>query len=364
MYESIYTNTDGAWVSWRDGALTRTTDSRRGENLNLTFVKKKELNVGLEAALFDNRITFKSSFFMSKMEGNVIQASVLYPNYFTTGWPESSFIPYVNYNDDKRIGFDFDLKLNKKMGKVDLSLGFTGMYYNTSASKRAEMFEDEYQNRKGKPLDAIWGLQNEGFFTDDTDIANSASQTFGEVQPGDIKYKDQNADGIINSQDEVYLGKAGWSGAPLTFGINLTAKWKNLTFFALATGQTGAYAMKNNSYFWIDGEDKYSIEVRNSWTEATKDTATYPRLTTFNSDNNYRSSDFWMYSTNRVDIAKVQVSYDFPKKMFQKSFINTLGVYLSGANLLTLSSNRDIMEMNIGSAPQNRSYNLGVKALF
>lgn len=364
LYESIYTQTDGAWYSWRDGALNRTTDSRRGENLGLTFVKKKELNLGLEAAFFDNLITLNSSFFTSKLNGNVIQASVLYPNYFTTGWPNSSFIPNVNYNDDQRIGFDFDLRFNKKIGDVDFALGVTGMYYDTKASKRSEMFEDEYQNRTGKPLDGIWGLQSEGFFADAADIANSPNQTFGQVQPGDIKYKDQNGDGVINTQDEVFLGKAGWAGAPFTFGVNLTAKWKNLTFFALATGQSGAYSMKNNSYFWMDGEDKYSVEVRNSWTEETKDIATYPRLTTFNSDNNNRSSDFWMYSSNRIDLSKVQISYDFPSSMFQNSFVSKLGVYVSGANLLTISRYRDIMEMNIGGAPQTRFFNLGVKALF
>ncbi|PKQ43584.1 SusC/RagA family TonB-linked outer membrane protein [Confluentibacter flavum] len=364
LYESIYSQTDGAWYSWRDGALNRTTDSRRGENLDLTFAKKEELNVSIEASFFDKSITLNSSFFTSKVSGNAIQASILYPNYFTTGWPNTSFIPYVNYNDDNRIGFDFDLRLNKSFGQVDWSLAFTGTYFDTKASKRAEMFEDDYQYRKGKPLDAIWGLQNEGFFMDATDIANSPSHTFGQIQPGDIKYKDQNGDGIINSQDEIYLGKAGWSGAPFTFGVNLTAKWKNLTFFALATGQVGAYSMKNNSYFWMDGEDKYSIEVRNSWTEATKESATYPRLTTFNSDNNYRSSDFWMYSSDRLDLSKVQISYDFPESMFKNAFINKIGIYVSGANLLTISRYSNIMELNIGGAPQSRFYNLGVTASF
>lgn len=115
-------------------------------------------------------------------------------------------------------------------------------------------------------------------------------------------------------KDEVYLGKAGWNGAPFTYGVNFTAKWNNFTFFTIVTGQTGAYGMKNNSYYWIDGEDKYSVNVRNSWTEETKDTATFPRLTSLNSDNNYRSSDFWIYSTNRIDLSKVQITYDFSKK--------------------------------------------------
>lgn len=364
LYESIYTQTDGAWFSWRDGSLNRSTDVRRGENLSLTYAQKHEVNVGIEASFLRKLITFNGTFFANKIKGNVIQARVLYPSYFTTGFPNSSFIPNINYNDDERIGFDFNVRVNKKVGQVDLSLGVAGSYYDTKASKRAEQFENSYQNRQGKPLDAIFGLKNEGFFVDNVDIANHASQTFGQVKPGDIKYKDQNNDGVINAQDEVYLGKYGWSGSPFTAGVNFTAKWKSLTFFALATGQFGAYAMKNSNYFWVDGEDKYSEVVRNSWTVANQATATHPRLTTGNNDNSYRTSDFWMYSTNRIDLARVQITFDFPKSIIKNSFINELGIYANGSNLLTLSPERKTMELNVGGSPQTRFFNLGVKAVF
>lgn len=364
LYESIYNQTDGAWFSWRDGALNRSTDARRGENLNLGFAKRKELSAGLEGVFFKNLITLNTNFFVNEVTGNVIQPSTLYPNYFVTGFPNTSFLPYINYNNDKRIGFDFDVRFNKKVGNVDLALGFTGTYLNTEASKRAELYSDSYQNRQGKALDALWGLRSDGFFKDALDISSSPSQTFGQVKPGDIKYIDQNGDGVIDTRDEVYLGRAGWNGAPFTFGINFTSKWNNFTFFTIFTGQTGAYALKNSSYFWMDGEDKYSINVRDSWTEANKDTALYPRLTSLNGDNNFRSSDFWMYSTNRINLSRVQLTYDFPKKMLQKTFFNELSVYALGSNLVTFSQNRDVMELTIGNTPQTRYYNLGVKALF
>ena len=129
-------------------------------------------------------------------------------------------------------------------------------------------------------------------------------------------------------------------------------------------GRFGAYAMRNNSYFWVDGEDKYSEVVRDRWTPETSETATYPRLTTTTSNNNFRSSDFWMYSTDRFDLAKVQVSYNLPKTMFNKSFVQEIGVYVGGTNLLTVSPEREILELSVGGAPQNRFYNLGIKAIF
>ena len=363
LYQGYYTG-QGSWFGWKDGTGIQATESRRGDNPNMTFPKREEISIGIEGSFFKKLLTLQGTFFANKITGNITQASVLFPSYYTTGWPVSSFIPFVNYNDDKRAGVDFSATVNKKLGEVDWSLGVAGTYYKTTASKRAEVYQDSYQNRQGKPLDAIWGLQNLGFFNDQDDIKNSPSQTFGQVKPGDIKYKDQNGDGVIDTRDEVFLGRGGWFGAPLTLGVNLTAKWKNLTFFALATGRFGAYAMKNNSYFWVDGEDKYSVVVRDRWTTDTKATAKYPRLTTFNSDNNFRSSDFWLYKSNRFDLGKVQISYDMTSMLKNKKFVKELGIYVSGFNLLTISGERETMELNIGSAPQTRLYNLGVKALF
>lgn len=364
LYQGYYTYTDAAWYSWRDGGLVHTFDRRRGDNPDLTFPKRKEINFGVEASFFRKLITLNGSYFSSRITGNIVQPSILYPSYFSTGWPVYSDVPYVNYEEDKRSGFDFYLGLNKKIGQFDCSLGISGTYYDTKAVKRAENFEYAYQSRVGKPLDGLWGLQNEGFFMSDAEIAEAPTQSFGEVKPGDIRYKDQNNDGVIDPKDEVFLAKGGWYGAPFTTGVNLTLTWKNVTFFAMGIGRFGGHAMKNNSYYWVDGEDKYSVVVRDRWTEETKDFATYPRLTTNNSDNNFRSSDFWMYSTNRFDLAKVQLSYKLPENLLKKGFIHELGLYVSGSNLLTISPERDALELNVGQAPQNRFYNFGVKALF
>lgn len=363
MYQGYYT-VAGSWYGWKDGTGIQATESRRGDNPLMTFPKRKEITVGLEGLFLNRALGLNATFFTNRISGNIIQASVLFPSYFSTGWPVSSFIPYVNYNEDQRMGFDFGATLNKKSGEVQWSLGVNGTFYETKAVKRAEVFEDEYQYRQGKVLDGIWGLQNLGFFRDQEDIDNSPSQTFGQVKPGDIKYKDQNGDGIIDTRDEVFLGKGGWFGAPFTAGLHFTAEYRNFSLFVLGTGRFGANGLRSSAYFWVDGEDKYSVVVRDRWTEATKETATYPRLTTLNSDNNFRTSDFWLYKTNRFDLSRVQLSYDLSSLLKNRKRLRELGIYVSGANLLTLSPHREIMELNIGSAPQTRFYNVGIKALF
>lgn len=365
MYTANYTQAQGAWWGWYDGAVERSTNSLRGSNEDLTFIKRKEFSVNARTSLWHNLINADASFFINSMEGMIVRPSTVFPNYFFTYWPEASFIPYLNYNNDKRIGFDFNVKFNKRIEKVDLSLGVSGTYYDTEATQRDENYEWAYQNRVGHPVDGIWGLQCEGFFQDQEEILNSPEQKFGgTVKPGDIKYVDQNKDNVIDEKDEVFLGRGGWYGTPFTLGVNLTAKWNNFTLFVLGTGNYGAYGLKNSTYYWIYGDRKYSEVVRGRWTEGTKKSATFPRLTTESGSNNFRNSDFWLYKTDRFNLAKVQLTYDLPKHMLRNFFLHEVSCYVSGSNLLTVSDEREILEMNITSAPQTRFYNLGVKVVF
>jgi hypothetical protein len=111
----------------------------------------------------------------------------------------------------------------------------------------------------------------------------------------------------------------------------------------------------------MDREAKYSVNVRGRWTPETAATATHPRLTSLSSANNAAASTFWIYSTDRFNLRKVQITYDFPQEMFEGKWVKALSVYLNGNDLLTISKNRKLMETSVGYAPQTRFYNLGVK---
>ena len=363
LYESVWTQNDG--YAWYDGPAGKYSISTRSQNNDLSFIKRKEFSVNLKTSLWNRLITADASFFINSMEGYLINQPTFYPSHLNTGYPAASFMPIQNYNNNQRVGFDFSINANKRFGDVDLSLGVAGTYYDTKITKRDELYDEAYRYREGRPIDGVWGLQSAGLFQSKEEIENSPEQKLGStVQPGDIKYVDQNGDNVIDDKDEIFLGKGGWYGAPFTLGINFTAKWKNLTFFVLGTGNFGAYGLKNSSYYWVDGDDKYSAIVRNRWTPETAATATYPRLSARSSGNNFRSSDYWLYKTDRFDLAKVQITYDLPKRILRNTFINELSAYVSGANLLTISKERKHMEMNVGSAPQSRFYNIGVKAVF
>jgi hypothetical protein len=277
-----------------------------------------------------------------------------YPNYF------SDFVPYTAYNSNQYTGFDILVNLNKKIGQLKLNIEATATYVNSKVKERDELFADDYQNRIDKPVDAIFGLISDGFFADETEIANHPVQAFGDVQPGDIKYIDQNGDNIINERDAVEIGR--WS-APFHYGLNVSLSYKNFTIFVLGTGSAGGNGMKDNDYFWVQGDDKYSEIVLDRWTEDTRTAATFPRLSSVQNNNNFRYSDFWMYKTDRFDISKIQLSYDLPINS-TKSFIKQFGIYVSGSNLVTISKNKDILDLVTWSSPLMRYYSLGIRGNF
>lgn len=372
MYKG-YFNNQGGWFQWRDGSGGgNTTGSVRGDNPELSFIQRQEFRVGLDASLLNGLLSLNTHFFVQKIRGLLTQgASTVYPSYFNLN-ENNSFLPWLNYNNDKRTGIDFSVSANKKFGDWDVTMGVVGMYMATEASRRDEVHGYDYLYRGGRPIDASFGYVYEGFFQDQEDIDNSPRQTFGTVRPGDLKYKDINGDGVIDTNDQIDLGT---SGSPFYYGMNLTLKWKNFTLFAMGTGESGGIGYKNSSYYWNRGTSKFSDVVWERWAYYTdpntgevvdtRATATYPRLTTTNGDNNYRNSTFWMYKRTRFNLNRIQLTYDLPQSIFVKTpFIKGLSVYCSGDNLLVISKERELMETNIGAAPQTRFYNLGFKVAF
>lgn len=364
MYKGSFSKTDGHWVQWHDGTAGGwTPTSRGGDNPDLDFITREEFRVGLDATLFNRLLKVNANYFHQDTKGLLTQGTAtIFPSYFSLG-DYNNFLPWINYNEDRRSGFDFSLTANKKFGDFDVTLGFVGMVFASEALVRDEVYEEDYQYRAGRPLDVSYGYICEGFFQDQNEIDNHARQTFGTVKPGDLKYKDINEDGVIDSKDQVELGKNGWSAPPFSFGLNLTMKYKNFSLFALGSGQTGSVDFKSSSYYWNRGTSKFSEIVWGRWTEETKETATYPRLTTTNGDNNYQTSTFWMYDRNYFTLDQVQLTYDFPEKTFRNSFVRGLSVYCGGSDLLTISKEREHLEMST-SSPYCRNFYVGFKASF
>ena len=383
LYAGNFDNAGGSWWTWSAQEGRESTQSRRGENLALTFIKRIEYSASIRASLLNKSLKLNASVFTNAIEGKPMEPTTLLPVYFAIGYPSNSFNPVYNFNNDKRYGFEIGVNYNKKFGEVELGLGANLTWYNTKATRREEATvygDDLYRYRQGKPLDTIWGLEvdrssGSPFLTEEEVEAYAAKNELGAVRAGDLKYKDQNGDGVINAKDEVDLGRSGscqirpdaWSyaGNPLSLGVNFTAKYKNLTLFVLATGGFGAKANKldKGTYFKFAGENKYSIYARDTW--GVSQNPIYPRISKDAGDNNYRTSDFWLYKTDRFDIAKIQLTYDCPSSWFQNQrVVSGVSLFVNANSVFTFAPEKELLELNVGSAPTDRFFQGGLTVTF
>ena len=365
MYDYVFTAT-GQWWGWSENAQTMQTSlSTRGANENLGFVKRKEFRVGLNTEFHVSGLKFQAdvNYFNVKTDDQVVIPNIMYPSYFAA-W-NTSFLAATNYNNQTRSGIDFTLNVHKKWNDFELSVGLTGMYYWSKNDRISENNEYEWLNATGRPIEAMRGYRCLGYFQEsdfDADGNTTLPVINANTRPGDLKYQDQNGDGRIDHQDMVVLGN--WT-APFICGINLTAKYKGFTLFIAGNGNFGGKGLKDNLTNWVYGDRKYTDAVLNRWTPATAETASYPRLTSLNGDLNFVPSDYWMFNTSAFYLSRVQLTYDFPKRMLgKKEFVKGLQVYLLGTDLLCISPERKYLETNVGSAPQCRGFNLGANISF
>ena len=384
IYDASW-DTEGSGFSWNEGVSTNHTFSKSGSNPALDFIHRKEFSVSLRGSFFNKLISADLTYFNTDMDGFIVNNLTTFPSHLKGGLSGSSFMPAINNNIQNRKGIDFSVSAQKQFGKVHATLGVVGTWLKTENKKFDELVEFENQKTEGHSLDAIRGYNCLGFYTADDMNFNPETGKYSlkeglpsskltgsnNLRPGDLKYEDVNGDGIIDTKDQIDLGKNGEFGAPLTFGVNLTLKYKNWTLFVLGNGQFGAYAMKNGGYYYMQGNSKYSVNVRDHIQYTYDDAgiingfvnpnATHPRLSVASTPNNGAASTYWMYSTDRFNLRKVQLTYDFPKELFEGKWVNALSIYLNGNDLFTFSKHRKLMETSVGYAPQTRFYNLGVK---
>lgn len=358
-----YYSYDDIWSTSSNFTWSETTRSQYATALsnvandNLRYEKRKEVNLGIEALLFNKSLQVDANYFIENKSDQIVVAGL------TNTYPAilGSLNPAENYNADENRGLELGVSWNKSYNDFSLEIGTSMLFLDTKVLKRDEFYGWDYLYRRGKSTGAIFGLESMGLFKDDADIAAHATQLFGTVKPGDIKYKDQNGDKIIDANDEILIGN---SNSKVVGGLSLKLKYKNFTLFSLASARDGGQRFFGNSYYWVNGDVKYSEIVRNMWTPETAATAIYPRLSSKSNANNFRSSTFWIEDNSLISLERVQLTYDLPQPLARKLFTKNFSVYLRASNLLNLAGNKDKMELSIGTEPQYRNYSAGLKILF
>ena len=371
MYQDEYQI--NGFVRYNDGSGNNRVSLLNTGNKQLTWIERDELNVGMEATLFQHRLMITANIFQSIRSNELARLDDFYPAYLGG----ETFIPVENYEQHTIKGFEAGLNFNDVRGELSYNIGLNIVNYNSTYDIVNEPdYGDgnEHRQREGKDYDTRWGMIAEGFYTEEEIqmINDPADETlpapsFGEVFPGDIKYRDINGDGVIDLNDITGIGN--WHPA-FDYVLSLNLSYRNFDFFTYLRAQTGAYVFDNGPYYWVYGQRKYPAHITNRWAYYTdpqgnlidtRETATYPRLTTGDSQNNFRASTQWLRSNDFLEIPLIQVGYNF-SSIAKKWSMEELGIYLRITNPLTISPENEKRLLNVGGPPKFRSYSVGIKA--
>jgi TonB-linked SusC/RagA family outer membrane protein len=297
-------------------------------NANLQWETSRQADIGVEVGLLDGRLTIEADWY--DRETYDIIAAVPIPDYVG-----SQADPVVNTARVKNHGFDISAQF-RQVGQVDFNFGVILSPVTNRVVKLAEgrnqifaaFLEGEPATHTivGLPIGAFYGYKTAGIFQSEEEIA--ASPTFGNEEPGDIRFADTNGDGVLNGDDRVYLG----SPIPtLTYTATAGFGWKGFDLNADIIGASG-HKVYNAKETFRTSVYNWEKHVADRWTPDNPSN-TEPRI--HNSAHNYRVSDRFLADASYVRLRSVALGYTLPEQITRKAKLERMRIYVSGLNIWT-----------------------------
>jgi TonB-linked SusC/RagA family outer membrane protein len=318
-----------------------------------------KITLGTEMQLFAKRISFNAEGFLEKRSNILISPS-------NVSEVIGLDLNELSLGQQSYKGFDLSLAWNDRRGEVDYGAYANGGWLFTKVIDDGQAFQQyEYLYHKGNPVGQKYGLEVIGIFQNQMEINNSPRQTFGEVRPGDLKYRDQNGDGVIDSQDRVKM--FGSSTPLLQFGFGLHAAWKGFKVYADFQGVTGVTISLLDSPLYqplvSNGTISNTFMSREiTWAPGREQVATMPRLTTQENPNNYQANSLWYRDGSFIKLRNLGISYTIPKEVLT---LCDATVSFTSTNLFSLDNIGFTDPEQLGAYyPSTRGWWLGVKFNF
>lgn len=299
-------------------------------NPDVTWEKEKKFNVGFEATLV-NKIDVSFDYFIQKRSNILSQPYRTVPDYLGISRPD------INIGKVGNKGLETSIRYNG-IGKKDLTYFVeTSLWYakNKVVYNAEAIQENEYLYGTGRIVGQPFVLEAIGFFKDEDDILKSPIQTFTDVRPGDIKYKDQNKDGKIDSNDYYPIGYTSMPQITLGLHGGITFKGFDMDIFFQGAANRTVYC-GGKYYHAFQNDAKVSSIALGRWTPETAETATYPRLSSENNLNNYQASSFWQKNGNFLKLRSLEIGYTLPFQLSRKINLEKVRIFANGTNLFSL----------------------------
>jgi len=325
-------------------------------NEEIDWIVYNQMFAGVELSLF-KKLRIDLNYFNIDIQNLTTNASALY----ASALGNDVYLPQLNFSDRRNKGFNSNVTFNDNNGDFKYYVSVNAGYNKITGEKIAEVaYPDQYRLQQGQSIDNFMGYVSDGLFT--AENIGDALPQFGDVQIGDVRYVDQNNDNVIDSRDQRAIGN---TTPRFNYGINVGVDYKGINLDVVGMG-VGGYDINLNSlsYYQHSGLRNYYGSALNDLPNGNA----YPRLSTLESVNNQKDSDYWLVDGGYFRISNVELGYTLPKSLISKGPLNNVKLFLRGSNLALFSKMKDLDPEDPRSGffeyPMMRSFVIGASVNF
>lgn len=343
-------------------------------NEGITAEKSLKANLGVDVQLF-KKLNISADYFFDNRT-NILTYDQTLMDY------NGANVYYSNIGHMINQGIDANFMYTDKKGEVSYSVFGNVTFAKNKVIEMGEIGKKHpYNASTGYAYGSRMGLECIGFYEiTDFDLdgelnMNMPVPVYGSVQPGDLKYKDQDGDNIIDDTDIVKIGNPAYPMATFSLGANVEYKGFDLSMQFVGSAGSTVNLLDYSAWQPFQNYGTVFEWAKEAWAyypEAkidTRSTATFPRLTLESNDHNYRASSFWIKKNNYLRLQNVELGYELSNiNAVRRAGLNRCRVYVNAYNVLTLSSllwkyDMDPETVNYGY-PAAKSVNMGVQLTF
>ena len=350
-------------------------------NKDLQWESTRQLDIGADASFFNSRVTVTADYYQKKTHNLLLSSPIPYTSGFTS--------TLLNIGNILNKGFDFDIRSVNTTGALkwntSLNISVNRNQVTNLANNNTDILSSGSLLRVGQPVGTFYGYIFDGIFQSDEEVSKSAvmkgqeatsSNPASRARAGDRKYRDLNADGVIDENDRTIIGSAQ---ADFTWGLNNTLTFKNIDLSFFFQGSQGNEMANLNSFDLLNFNGQANVLKEaglNRWTP-TNHSNIYPRALSAGSLDQGVFSSAIVEDAFYIRLRNVTLAYNLPQKLTKGAKLNNVRIYASATNLWTKTKytgydpeantygqNSFMIGYDLGGYPMSKTYILGVNIGF
>lgn len=359
-------------------------------NPDVKWETVEDYDLGADFGFFQNKLTATFDVFRRNTTDMLMAQAI--PGHAGYGYNS----PITNIGSLKTNGLDFTVGYAKSTGAFTYGLSVNATRAITKVDKLANgqalysgntpIFGRPSKTEEGGSVGAFYGYQTAGIFQNQGEIDAYKSASGALIQPGakpgDFRFSDLNGDGVIDANDQKYIGNPT---PAMTFGVNLSAGYRGFDLQASLVGSLGNDVVNASKGWWYSGSYNYNkiAGLENLAWHGEGTSNTVPRITANDNNQNLtRFSNFYVEDGSYARVRNLQLGYTFNKGIASAMHMASLRLYVSGQNLFTFTKytgldpeigygrsytdaasalNRGV---DLGNYPTNRTYLVGANIAF